>query len=114
MLTARAMGGYLGALVYHFRRIFHDWSDDVSVAILRNTVQAMGSRSRILITDNEVPEMGTPRHVAMADINMMSFGGMERTRLQWKALLGRAGLSIKKFWAGEGNLHNMIEATLQD
>ena len=72
----------------------------------------MSSRSRILITDNVVPDMGAPRQVAMADINMMSFGGMERTRLQWETLLGRAGLSIKKFWAGEGNLHNMIEAIL--
>ena len=106
--------GVAGALIYHFRRIFHDWSDDVSVAILRNTVPAMSPRSRILITDNVVPEMGASRHMALQDINMMSFGGMERTQLQWESLLGRAGLSIKKIWAGDGNLHNVIEATVQN
>lgn len=73
----------------------------------------MGPRSRLLITDTVVPEMGAPRHVALQDINMMSFGGMERTRLQWECLLGRAGLTIKTIWSGEGNLQNTIEATLQ-
>ena len=102
----------LGALIYHFRRIFHDWSDEVSLGILLNTVQAMNSRSRVLISDTVVPEMGAPRHVALQDINMMSFGGMERTRLQWEDLLQKAGLSIKQFWAREGDLQNTIEATL--
>ena len=72
----------------------------------------MSSRSRILITDTVVPEMGAPRHVALQDINMMSFGGMERTQLQWEILLKTAGLSIKRIWAGDGDLQNTIEAIL--
>ena len=72
----------------------------------------MSARSRVLITDTVVPEIGAPRHVALQDINMMSFGGMERTRLQWEDLLRDAGLSIKRFWAGEGDSQNTIEATL--
>lgn len=103
---------FLGAFVYHFRRIFHDWLDDVSLAILRSTVQAMAPSSRILIIDTVVPEIDAPRHIALQDINMMSIGGMERTRLQWEDLLGRAGLTIRKFWASDGNLHNAIEASL--
>jgi len=51
--------------------------------------------------------------MALQDINMMSFGGMERTRLQWEDLLAAAGLSIKKIWAGEGNLQKVIEAIPQ-
>ena len=102
----------LGALIYHFRRIFHDWSDDVSLRILRNTKQALSSRSRILITDTVIPEMNAPRHVALQDINMMSFGGMERTQLQWEALLREAGLVIVKFWAQDGDLQHTIEAGL--
>ena len=74
----------------------------------------MGPRSRILITDTVLPEIGAPRHMALQDINMMSFGGMERTGLQWEDLLGRAGLSIKRFWASDGNLQNVIEAIVQD
>ena len=72
----------------------------------------MSSRSRLLITDTVVPEMGAPRHVALQDINMMSFGGMERTRLQWERLLRGAGLNIKTYWTATGNLQNTIEAVL--
>ena len=72
----------------------------------------MTSRSRVLITDNVMPEIGAPRQMAMQDINMMSFAGMERTQLQWEELLTRAGLSIKRIWASDGNLHKAIEATL--
>ena len=42
----------------------------------------------------------------------MSFGGMERTRLQWEALIQEAGLVIIKFWAEAGDLHNTIEVGL--
>ena len=56
--------------------------------------------------------MNAPRHVAMQDINMMSFGGMERTQLQWEALLREAGLVIIKFWAEDGDLQSTIEARL--
>ena len=72
----------------------------------------MSSRSRILITDTVIPEIGAPRHVALQDINMMTFGGMERTQIQWKGLLKAAGLSVKRFWVDEGNLQNAIEATI--
>ncbi|KAK0512054.1 hypothetical protein JMJ35_005182 [Cladonia borealis] len=89
-----------GAFNYYFRRIFHDWSDAVSQTILRNTVQAMDHRSRILITDT--------------DINMMSFTGMERTQSQWKELLEGVGLQVRKFWTYEGNLQNVIEARLKE
>lgn len=107
------LGVLVGALVYHFRRVFHDWSDEISLAILRNTTQAMNSRSRILIADTVVPEMDVPRHVALQDINMMSLGGMERTQVQWEGLLGRAGLKIKTIWSGDVNVQSVIEATLQ-
>ena len=72
----------------------------------------MNTRSRILIIDTIVPERGAPRHMALQDINMMSFGGMERTRLQWEDLLGRAGLRVKRFWASDENLQQAIEAIL--
>ena len=99
-------------MIYHFRRIFHNWSDDAALKILRNTVEAMSSRSRVLITDTVVPTTDVPRHVALMDINMMSFGGMERTQSQWEYLLERAGLKVKSFWADEGDLQNTIEAVL--
>lgn len=73
----------------------------------------MTSRSRVLIADAVVPNMGAPRHLALQDINMMSLGGMERTRVQWKHLLDNAGFKIKRIWAGDGNLYSIIEAVLK-
>ena len=35
---------------------------------------------------------------------------MERTRIQWKQLLGSVGLEIKKNWTGEGETESTIEA----
>ena len=72
----------------------------------------MRSHSRVLITDTVIPEMNVPRYVAMQDINMMSFGGMERTKVQWEGLLQEAGLRIVKYWAEEGSLQSTIEARL--
>ncbi|KAL8677371.1 MAG: hypothetical protein Q9186_006190 [Xanthomendoza sp. 1 TL-2023] len=101
-----------GALTYHFRRIFHDWSPNIGQQILGNTVQAMTHRSRVLIVDNVVPESGAPRSMSLQDIHMMSFGGMERTRRQWEDLLEGVGLRIQRIWEGEGNLQKVIEAVL--
>ena len=70
----------------------------------------MSGRSRILITDTVIPEIGVSRHAALQDINMMSFGGMERTYPQWERLLREAGLSIKRVWSHGGNLQSTIEA----
>ena len=73
----------------------------------------MNSRSRILITENVLPATGAPRGMVLQDINMMGFGGMERTRIQWEDLLEEAGLSIRRVWSTEGNLQATIEASLQ-
>ena len=75
-----------GARAYHFRRIFHDWSDQVSIDILRNTAQAMNSQSRILISDTAVPSRDATRATALQDLNMMAFAGMERSDEQWQVL----------------------------
>ena len=59
-----------------------------------------------------MPEMYTPRHMALQEINMMSFKGMECTRFQWESLLGKVGLRIENIWAGDGHLQSAIEARL--
>lgn len=102
-----------GAYAYHFRRIFHDWSDEKSVEILRNTTPAMERHSRILIADNVVPEVNAPRALALQDLNMMSFSGLERTEKQWAKLLDDAGLQLVKVWQTENEKHAMVEARLK-
>lgn len=103
-----------GARAYHFRRIFHDWSDQASVKILRNTSQSMNGQSRILISDTSVPNSGATRATALQDLNMMAFAGMERTDEQWHDLVQKAGLRFVRFWREEGSMHVVVEARLNE
>ena len=48
-----------GAEIYFFRRIFHDWSDEYAVRILRCLIGALKPGAKVLIQDLVVPEYGT-------------------------------------------------------
>lgn len=73
----------------------------------------MAPHSRILISDTVVPNVNAPRDMALQDLNMMCFGGMERTERQWTELLGDVGLRIVKIWRQDGAKHGMVEARLK-
>lgn len=101
-----------GARVYYFRSIFHDWSDQICLQILQNTVSAMApDYSRILIVDFVLPDIDTPLMQASLDIQMMSIGaGVERSETQWKELLKKAGLKITGIWSQSPGMESVIEA----
>ncbi|KAH6609160.1 hypothetical protein Trco_002506 [Trichoderma cornu-damae] len=101
-----------GAHVYIFRRIFHDWNDQDSQTILEQTRSALSPSSRILIFDTVVPNVKAPRDLALQDLNMMSFAGMERTERQWEDLLKASGLRLVKYWRSNVTKHAVIEASL--
>lgn len=46
-----------GARAYHLRRVLHDHPDDLCLKILRNTVSAMNTDSKLLIADLIMPEV---------------------------------------------------------
>ena len=48
-----------GADVYSFRWIFHNWSDEYCIRILRSLTPALKNGAMILINDNVLPEPGT-------------------------------------------------------
>lgn len=47
-----------GADIYYFRWVFHDWSDSLSVKILRQLIPALKPGARILINDICIPPPG--------------------------------------------------------
>lgn len=101
------------ARAYYFRRVFHDWSDPASLKILQNVVCSMGPESRVLISDNIVPEVGADWTAALLDLRMMALiAGKERTRKEWVALLEKAGLGDVKFWQADGSVLGIVEARL--
>lgn len=105
---------YLGAAVYYFRRIFHDWPDaPESKQILQNTVASMDRSSRILIHDIIVPEVGATMTHAWHDISVMAIGGIERTQKNFVRLLDSAGLELVKVWRDSGDMLGIVEARLK-
>lgn len=83
------------------------------VQALLNAVPAMASHSKILIAENVVPAIHATRGMALQDLNMMGFGGLEWTERQLRELLISAGLKLGKVWRSDDTKHAMIEARLQ-
>lgn len=90
------------AFIYHYRHIFHNWSDDDCATILAQIqpVLKSQSQSKLLIVDVVLPDTNITMQEAIMDITMFPMGGMERTESQWRKLLGKGGLGIEKIWRG--------------
>ncbi|KAL2256328.1 hypothetical protein VTK26DRAFT_1831 [Humicola hyalothermophila] len=88
------------AHVYFMRRLLHDFYNPVCVDILRNTVQAMGPDSRLIICDMLVPEGVDPSKGILywVDFNLMGIGGKEKTLAEFKELFDAVGLELVKVW----------------
>ncbi|KIW62740.1 hypothetical protein, variant [Phialophora macrospora] len=82
-----------GALVYYIRRCMHDWSDENDRIILSHLADAMAPDSRILITEQIMPNPPTALN-AWTDLCMMNLGGKERTEKMFDALTASAGLKM--------------------
>ncbi|KAI1132514.1 S-adenosyl-L-methionine-dependent methyltransferase [Nemania abortiva] len=118
--------------VYWLRYIIHDWSDDYCVKILSAIKPSMGPRSRILICDQvmnttidcgELPPAPSPlpanwgyyaRYSHQRDLAMMSIiNGIERKPAEFRDLVDRAGLRLRKIWDCR-SLVGLLEIVLPD
>ena len=105
------------AKAYYLRAVLHDWPDKQALKILGSIREAMGSESILLVNETVMPESNVPLYSALADFAMMAgFSSMERTQVQYKALLEEAGFAVVGVWTprnptpGSGTL---IEAVLE-
>ncbi|KAH8697431.1 putative O-methyltransferase [Talaromyces proteolyticus] len=89
-----------GARVYFYHHIFHDWSDKYCLRILEQVATVMTpGYPKLLLHEMIVLEQGAPQFQAQLDMTMMAFNsGMERTGLQWQALLEAASLQVIGIW----------------
>ncbi|KAI1360956.1 S-adenosyl-L-methionine-dependent methyltransferase [Xylaria arbuscula] len=88
-----------GARAYYLRNVLHDWPDHKCVEILQNNKCAMTEDSRILIDEMVLFEHGASWRATRVDLAMSTcFAAMGRSRTDWDALLGKAGLTISKLW----------------
>ncbi|KAF2140454.1 uncharacterized protein K452DRAFT_359532 [Aplosporella prunicola CBS 121167] len=97
-----------GALIYYLRRVMHDWSDKYNVQILSHIRDAMTPESRILITDQVIPD--PPAVIATStDVLMMQIGARERTVDEWHNLAAKAELEVVKIWQHPSTTVGVIE-----
>lgn len=68
--------------------------------------------SRLVIAEQILPTRGFNFESALADMLMMTFTGMERTKKQWKELLAQAGLKVVHFYSAPGTPFGAVEAVL--
>lgn len=90
------------AHVYYLRHVVHDWDDDSVTVILDHLTPIMKARpeTKLLLADLVVPNTTVSMQEAVRDFTMFRIGGMERTEAQWRHLLAKSGLGIKRIWRG--------------
>ena len=73
----------------------HDWLDVTCPQILINAIRALTvSYSRIVIVKYALPSTCVPVKPFLADLSMMTFGGMESMERQWHELLEGVALMV--------------------
>jgi hypothetical protein len=87
-----------GADAYLFRHIIHDWTDEQCVQILNHCRQVIPNNGRLLIVEAVVPTGNQPSLAKDFDMTMLTFpGGIERTEMEYRALLEQAGFRLTTF-----------------
>jgi hypothetical protein len=81
---------------YQMRHIIHDWSDELSLKILKNIRSVIPSHGRVLVVETIVPEGNDPSFAKLFDMMMLLFppSGVERTEREFRTLLGDAGFTV--------------------
>lgn len=82
-----------GALVYYIRRVLNDWSDKECIQILGKIRAACIADSRVLVSENLLPDEPSIS-LAAADIWMMNFGGKRRDARMFEGLAEQSGFKI--------------------
>ncbi len=82
---------------YLLKQVLHDWDDERATRILKQVHKAAKTGSHLLVMEMLVPE-GKRAHLGkLTDLEMLvSVGGKERTREQFRALLERAGFRLER------------------
>ncbi|KAI1746945.1 S-adenosyl-L-methionine-dependent methyltransferase [Xylaria castorea] len=102
---------------YLFRHIFHDWSDQYAVKILKNLAAGLKEGTTVWINEVVLPQLSERNHLGDqrergADLLMkVGFNGKERSRRGWEAVLAEADprFRIENIVKPEGATDAVIE-----
>jgi SAM-dependent methyltransferase len=87
-----------GGDAYLLKLVLHDWDDERALQILRNCQRVMRPNGTLLLVDF-VLRAGDERDFGkFADLEMLvlNSGGRERTELEFRDLLGKAGFRLTR------------------
>jgi hypothetical protein len=77
--------------------IIHDWDDEQSIAILRNSHRALPENGKLILVEAVVPAGNEPHFSKFIDLNMLVMtGGRERTEAEFRELYQQAGFRLTR------------------
>jgi hypothetical protein len=82
---------------YMMMTVLHDWSDDESIAILKNIKANAPRTAKILILEGVVQPDARNHFLLDLDIEMLAMTtGRERTQKEWSAVIAGAGMRLAR------------------
>jgi hypothetical protein len=86
-----------GADAHIMKWIIHDWDDEQSVTILKNSHRALAEDGKLILVEAVVPAGNEPHFSKFIDLNMLVMtGGRERTEAEFRDLYERAGFRLTR------------------
>jgi hypothetical protein len=87
-----------GGDAYILKQIIHNWSDDLSIKILRNCHKAMTDGGRVLVIEAVIEPGNAPNITKFFDLHMLVTGpgAKERTESEFRSLFKTAGFELTK------------------
>ena len=77
--------------------IIHDWSDEQSVAIMKNCHRALPESGKLILVEAVVPDGDEPHFAKFIDLNMLVMtGGKERTEAEFRKLYEDSGFRLTR------------------
>lgn len=92
------------ARAYHIRLCLHNYSDEGCTRILKHLADAMAPQSKLLLSENVLPNVAANVLVNVLDTTMLPCEGNLRSLVQLRTLLARVGLKLNK-------VHNVYNST---
>jgi hypothetical protein len=100
-----------GGDLYTLKFILHDWTDQQSIAILKNIRTAIAPRGKVLLIETVIPDGNDPAFSKFMDLNMLVMtGGQERTAGEYAQLFSSAGFALARV-IPTSSVCSIVEAT---
>lgn len=97
---------------YIMMMVLHDWSDDESIAILKNIKAGARSGAKLILVEAIIEEGAIGSLPIDIDIEMLAMTtGKERTKADWEHVLGAAGYQLTRAFP-VGGYSGIIEAVI--